>query len=94
MCIRDSCCSVNFFDDNIIFTTSQKGISEVYKINSSGMVKFLDENNKEFGYDGPYYDNISIYENRIFLTVQYGEDHGKIVEIDLEGNMIKQICDY
>lgn len=88
------CCSVNFFDDNIIFTTSQKGISEVYKINSSGMVKFLDENNKEFGYDGPYYDNISIYENRIFLTVQYGEDHGKIVEIDLEGNMIKQICDY
>ena len=83
--------SVNFFDDNILFITSK---NEVFKINSSGMVKFLDKSNKEFGYDEPYYDNISIYENRIFLTVQYGEDHGKIVEIDLEGNMIKQICDY
>lgn len=89
-----NCYSVNFFDDNIIFTTSQKEISEVYKINSDGMIKILDESNKEFGYDGPYYDDISIYENRIFLEVTYGENYGKIVEIDIDGNIIKQICDY
>ncbi len=80
--------SVNFFDDNILFITSK---NEVYKINSDGMIKILDDSNKEFGYDAPYYDDISIYENRIFLEVQYGEDHGKIVEIDLGGRMLKQI---
>ena len=66
----------------------------MYKVNSDDMIKMLDDSNKEFGYDVPYYDDISIYENRIFLKVQYGEDHGKIVEIDLDGKIIKQIMDY
>lgn len=89
-----NCYSINFFDDNIIFTTSQKKISEVYKINSDGMTKMFDENNKEFGYDKSYYNRISTYKDRIFLNVQYGENYGKIVEIDIDGNIIKQITEY
>lgn len=94
-CIEKICdqevVSVTFCEDNIIFITSK---NEVYKVNSDDMIKMLDDSNKEFGYDVPYYDDISIYENRIFLKVQYGEDHGKIVEIDLDGKIIKQIMDY
>lgn len=83
--------SVNFFDDNIIFITSK---NEVNKINSNSTVKLFDENNKEFGYDEPYYNQISTNNDRLFLNVQSGEDHGKILEIDLKGNLIKQIVDF
>lgn len=83
--------SVNFFDDNIILITSK---NEVNIINSNNTIKILDGNSKEFGYDEPYYDSITIFEDRIFLKIQYGEDHGKIVEIDLEGKFIKQIVDF
>ena len=83
--------SVNFFDDNILFITSR---NEVYKINSISMVKFLDKSNREFGYDEPYYNRISTYKDRIFLNVTSGAYYSKIVEIDLDGNIIKQICDY
>ena len=83
--------SVNFFDDNIILITSK---NEVNIINSNNTIKILDGNSKEFGYDEPYYDSITIFEDRIFLKIQYGEDHGKIVEVDLEGKLIKQIVDF
>lgn len=83
--------SVSFFDDNIILITAK---NEVTKIDSSNKIKLLDGNNKEFGYNEPYYDNISVFEDRIFLTIQNGENNGKIVEIDLEGKLIKQIVDF
>lgn len=88
------CCSVNFFNDNIIFTTEQTGKSEVYKINSDGITKMFDENNKEFGYDEPYYNQISTYKDRIFLNVTSGAYYSKIVEIDLDGKILKQISEY
>ena len=86
-----TCYSVNFFDDNILFITSK---NEVYKINSDGMIKILDESNKEFGYDEPYYYRISTYKDRIFLNVTSGAYYSKIVEIDLDGNIIEVICEY
>jgi hypothetical protein len=78
--------SVNFFNHNILFLTSR----EVYRINANGETKIMDET--KLG--DLFLTGVTCHGDRIFITGGYGMFEGRILEIDLNGNILKKIHEW
>jgi hypothetical protein len=78
---------VNFFNHNILFLTGE----EVYRINAIGETKIMDET--KFGIPLSL-TGITCHGDRIFITGGHGLFDGRILEIDLNGDILKEIHEW
>ena len=78
---------VNFFNHNILFLTGE----EVYRINASGETKIMDGTN--FGIPLSL-TGVTCHGDRIFITGGHGLFDGRILEIDINGNILKKIHEW
>ncbi|MCL1853476.1 MAG: DUF5050 domain-containing protein [Peptococcaceae bacterium] len=79
--------SVNFVNRDILFLTSE----EVYRINASGETKIMDKT--KFGVPLSL-TGITCHGDRIFISGGHGPFNNRVVEIDLNGNILKKIHEW